>query len=184
MTLWTIHPVSFWHHFNLAKCVRGSIDFVEEEDVDAYRWMLSMLQERTDAECGTSPIWAWHTYDGQTSRRPDLRSSGHLPRGSQGVRIELEICEESILLSQFEMWVWVMTQDYIPEGTLDFEEWHSRTRNSVSDQQLCTKSWERIFDLQFGDPDFWGPHEERSIQACIGSISLDDVNRVDFFQAR
>jgi len=48
-------------------------------------------------------------------RMPDLRSCGHLPRGIPGIRLELEVEEERVLLSDFSMWHAVLNQTYLAE---------------------------------------------------------------------
>jgi len=36
------------------------------------------------------PIWAWYQHQDANRRKPDLRRTGHLPAGTNGVRIDLK----------------------------------------------------------------------------------------------
>ena len=64
--------------------------YSEDLFLDAYRWMTKQMEHRIESESETMslPLWAWYQWDGIERRKPDLRSSGHLPKGQRGVRIE------------------------------------------------------------------------------------------------
>ena len=69
----------------------------------AYDWMVEQMERRLGPrpKPGAYPLWAWYQWDGAARRRPDLRSSAHVPGGTKAVRIEFEIAEEQIVLSDF-----------------------------------------------------------------------------------
>lgn len=58
------------------------------------------------------PIWAWHLWEG-SSNRPDMRKSSYAPRGTPIVRIKLDIPENEILLSDFDLWHYVLNHWYL-----------------------------------------------------------------------
>ncbi|UYZ73367.1 DUF3841 domain-containing protein [Moraxella bovis] len=49
-------------------------------------------------------MWAWYHAHGANKPKPDLRKSGHLPKGERGVRIEFTLPKERVLLSNFDGW--------------------------------------------------------------------------------
>ena len=69
--------------------------------LDAYRWMAKQMDRRIESETVSFPLWAWYQWDGVEKRKPDLRSSNHLPKGQRGVRIEFEQSDKGVLLSDF-----------------------------------------------------------------------------------
>lgn len=107
-----------------------------------------------------------------------------MPRGTRGVRLTLEIPARQALLSQFELWHFVLNQSHLPSGRPepDGNEMDSIVAR-ISEANL-KRSWQNIFDLQFGDEEWFGPHSTRSIQACLPSLRLKDIRNVDFFVAR
>jgi len=57
-------------------------------------------------------------------------------------------------------------------------------RRGLLKQEDIRNSWQRIFDMNFGDYRHWGTKETRQIQACLPYIRMRDVQEVDFFVAR
>ena len=71
------------------------------------------------------PIWFWHQYKNSKSKRPDLRESGLLSKGTKGVLIEFEKPETEILLSDFNLWHFVLNYWHIAnneEQELEFNK--------------------------------------------------------------
>ncbi len=56
--------------------------------------------------------------------------------------------------------------------------------NQWFDQLDLEQSWERIFDLSWNNPDFTYAQVEKSIQAVLWELYLDDVIAVEHFRAR
>ena len=61
------------------------------------------------------PIWAWYQWEG-SRRKPDLRASGYLPKGEPGVRLELRVADDRVLLSDFDLWHYVLNYWYLPKS--------------------------------------------------------------------
>ena len=66
------------------------------------------------AELDQVPIWCWCQWRGERRRMPDLRHCGHLPRGTRGVRLGLELAEARLLRSDFELWHYVLNGGTCP----------------------------------------------------------------------
>ncbi len=95
--------------------------YSEDLFLDAYRWMTKQMEHRIESESETVSLflWAWYQWDGIERRKPDLRSSGHLPKGQRGVRIEFEQSDKGVLLSDFDLWHYVLNYWYLPRTIAD-----------------------------------------------------------------
>lgn len=146
------------------------------------------------------PIWAWYQWEGQR-RKPDLRSSGHLPRDEQGVRLELEIAAERVLLSDFDLWHYVLNYWYLPENEEAGEAFekklaqcslsvykcdHQNPLPHAHYRQKIEKSWEKVFDIDWSDRRhaIASPPRQKSIQATLWEIRPADVVSAKEFTAR
>jgi hypothetical protein len=133
-----------------------------------YEWMAKRLGRRVPAPSQhAAPVWAWYQYDGEARPRPDLRRTGHLPRGTHGTRLELMLPASRVLLSDFELWHYVLNDWRIPVS--------GRARG---------KNWDKVFDLDYHHPDVAAGRSKKAIQAVFWSASVSEVRAVDFFVAR
>lgn len=139
----------------------------------AYRWITRQVNSRLGS-CCLSPVWAWRNWGGGEATEPNTLAEWHMPRGQVGYLIEIEICPTSIVLSQFEMWTWVLSGKPVPKGFSDFDNTAGMPADRVSKEQFFC-SWERIFDLSFGDEDFWGPKASRWVQVCLPELAYTSV---------
>ena len=142
------------------------------------------------------PLWAWYQWEGEQRRRPDLRSSGHLPRGEQGVRIEFEIDANLVLLSDFELWHYALNYWYLPTSSAEGDTFEMKLAEQGSSfyktkplpdpvfDKAIRESWERIFNVGWAEEDLAVPRAEKSIQAAFWGLPLESVRRVDEFTAR
>jgi hypothetical protein len=169
MLLWTLQHRDAWDLLQRRGVLRGDLRRVWHWYRPSYRWLIETLSyDRT-------PIWAWHTRRGKRGR-PDLRESGHFGAGTPGVRIEIEVPDELVTLSRFDSWCYgPMNGWYLSEDMEDPK------RITAAGKR---KSWLNIFDLNFGDPDIWGPPERRTIQATLPLLRLEWVKDHTYFIAR
>lgn len=151
-----------------------------EDHSFAYSWMKRKMEERLGpAPSGDAyPIWAWKSWGGQRSPRPDLRRTAHLPKDTKGACIEIDVSDRRILLSDFDRWHAVLAGQYLPDDERDEEHGDS------ADRQAVEQSWERIFELDRGDPLYHGPIVERRTQATLWSIRREEALSVQWFKAR
>lgn len=148
----------------------------------AYRWMAERLAEKTPAPAGVEfPVWAWYRAHGQQRPKPNLRKRGFLERGQQGVRIELDLPDEQVLLSSFDGWHAVLNNWFFTLGDAQYEH-AERLEASLPPDALAREkelSWHRIFNLSLlPDP------EQYEVQAVFWQLHLAHVRQVDFFTAR
>lgn len=88
---------------------------------------------------------------------------------------------DRVLLSDFDFWHCVLNESYLACDERDFETFYSAAE---PDPVRVRESWDRIFDLSFGDPAYCGPVDERSIQATLWQIRREQVRSVQWFRAR
>jgi len=142
------------------------------------------------------PVWVWRQWDGARRSRPDLRSRGHLPTGTQGVRIEVELDEGRVLLSDFELWHYALNYWYLPTSVRDGREFDRKLKTAglcyyrtkplpnIEHRVQIERSWERIFDLRWENRAFTAKREDKTIQGVVWEIRRDDVRDVVEFIAR
>lgn len=164
--LWTIQPLEQWEKLARSGVLRADGRRIFRPYRKAYKWMQKIAARRLSNYGGRTLVWAWIT-------KPDLRRTGHLPKGTAGVRIEFVVPTDRFLLSDFEAWHFVLNG------------WHLSLSKKEDKERNIEKSWERIFDfkaLNGADHYFVGPVER--IQAVLEYVSLEEVTRVNHFIAR
>ena len=163
----------------------------------AYRWITDQMRRRIGPppENTCVPIWAWYQCEG-LRKRPDLRSRGHVPPGERAVRIEFDCSDGAALLSDFSLWHFVLNYWYLPASEAEGHRFESELtarglsfyrQKPLPDHDYHGKvveSWERIFDLDWSGPDGSEPKEEKSIQATVWEIALDQITDYRFFVGR
>lgn len=192
MRLWTIKPIEVWKRLQQEKTLLVDPmhpDFLEKDEhlLAAYEWMREQMTRRLPNYEGNHPWWA---YD----YKLDLRAHRFhtYPPNERGVRMELEIPQEKILLSAYGAWHCVLSRWYLPYATdpEDYERegdaWNAEAKahgvdtyqNSVPLpepwESRMRASWERIFDVD-------DLRETNTIQATFERLELAEVVRVTEF---
>lgn len=187
MRVWTIQPVEVLERVEAEQVLYADPTYILEEFRHAYDWMHVQMERRIPGYQGHYPWWGWH------SPRPDLRRSGHLPRGSRGVRLELELDPHEVLLSDFDAWHAVLNQGYLALSEEEDEAWYRQFEAAVPERwawplpepwrSAILFSWERIFDLKvLAASEYW--RGEHYIQATFEALRLADVRKCTPFVAR
>jgi len=200
MRLWTIQPEARWNELQETGSLITTHEFVEEYFLTPYRWMISQMRIRLvdqPAEDTRSPLWAWYQYSSATRRMPDLRRSAHLARYERGVRIELEVDDSRVLLSDFNLWHSCLNGWHLPLSRRDSDAWDRKLKlHGVSEfwsyenlppqfRAEVEQSWERIFDFKWRSRYVGAtPQRERAIQATLWEIRKEDVRKMVRFVAR
>lgn len=198
MILWTIQSAAAWQRAQACGVLRADAAYVDGDFRSAYEWLVAQM----DCCIGprpagvTFPVWAWYQWEG-SQKRPDLRSSGYLPRGERGVRVEFAIGNDRVLLSDFDLWHYALNYWYLPANEPDDQAFaaelaaqglptHSRElmRYPIAHQRIVG-SWQRMVDPDWIDA-YSIPQAttDRSIQATLWELPLDDVRDVKEFVAR
>ncbi|WP_304342657.1 DUF3841 domain-containing protein [Chryseobacterium koreense] len=120
MKLWTIQPVEWYEKLLENNIIFSEQKYLEIEDnfLRAYEWMIFQMEARISNKPVKNmfPIWAWFQYNNAQNQRPDLRNVGFLPKGTKGVRIEFDKKDEAVLLSDFNLWAYVLNYWYIADN--------------------------------------------------------------------
>ncbi len=185
MRLWSIQPLAVWEKLQKFGTLNNSEAYTQQDFLPAYRWMAGEMTRRIGPSPYTDalPFWAWfQAYDSKRPR-PDLRRSAHLPAGSSGVRITLQMVSEQVLLSDFELWHYVLNHWYLPTSMKDSETFEEQTHDEKTDI-IIRESWQRIFDLKFSATDIAAPLAKKSLQATFWELRLENVIEVQSFLAR
>lgn len=101
-----------------------------------------------------------------------------------------------MLLSDFTLWHHVLNYWYIPlseaEGEAFELELDQRGLSFFLDKPLpdplyherIVQSWERVFDLDWCDPAFTDPFEQKAIQATLWELREEQIRDCTYFTAR
>lgn len=201
MKIWTVQPVAWYENLLKNGTISGERKYIDEDwkfCLFGYHWLMGKMDERIGRrpfpEC--YPIWGWYQYLGHKRRKPDLRSTGFLPKGTKGVRVEIEKDEKDVLLSDFMLWsllfgYWsfigrneeesVAFDDMLEAKGLDRKNLGKLPKNI---RREIIKSWDRVLDMDFDDPYHTSPIETKAIQATFWTLSLHEIISVDEFTAR
>ncbi|MCR4712913.1 MAG: DUF3841 domain-containing protein [Treponemataceae bacterium] len=180
MLLYTIQPVELYEKLLAEKTLvnTGNFfdDFTRETFVRSYDWMVCQIIARgiEKPENAKYPFWAWYKYSVEKAK-PDLRHAGHAPRGTECVCLELVLPDNSVLLSNFDLWHFVLNNRPI---FLE-ENWDQLCDEFDSfpldkQEMVKQKSWETIFS------DF----DDSPIQATFWELCIEDIVNVKYFRAR
>ena len=197
MILWTIQSLSAWEILQSRGFLQARRPYVEKLFRLAYRWMQGQMRKRLwpPPSSACFPLWAWFQWQGSNKKRPDLRFSGHLPRGDTGVLIEFHADAAEVILSDFELWHYVLNYWHLPNSIADEARFDAilaslaantpsevtiRNRSFHSDIQ---KSWERIFNIQWSKPDIASEFTEKQIQATLWRLNRNKVRNFTIFRA-
>ncbi len=181
MRVWTIQAPEVLAVLRSGSVWRADESRVEPAWLPAYRWMAREMRGHLGAPGDNfqMPIWVWCQWRGVSRRRPDLRSPGYLPKGASGVRIELELDDERILRSDFELWHYALNGWYLPESPADEREFDAHPERG-----RIAPSWRRMFDLEWRNRRYTVARADKSIQGVTWELRPEDVRRSTSFVAR
>jgi len=146
-----------------------------------YRWMANEMKNKIGLPKNKNqyPIWAWYQYHDSRHRR-----------------IEFEKPSNEVLLSDFILWHTPLSyKSYIGKNEEDHEQFEKKLRElkieNVTFLNLpnrirseIEKSWQRVFDMNFGDGDYADKKDEKMIQACCWQINENEIRKIEKFIAK
>lgn len=199
MILWTIQTERVWSELKSNGTFRASRESILEESwLLPYEWMAEQMKARIGPPPGKKcfPIWAWYQWEGEKKRKPDLRATGHLNKGEKGVSIEFECDDGEALLSDFELWHYVLNYWYLPKSEHEGKAFEAELaihglsffkQKPIPDAEYHRRivgSWNRVFDLNWSEPDLAEPFARKSIQATIWQLTINQVMGCKHFTSR
>ncbi len=204
MLIWSILTRQAWKQLQREGRLRASCCHIIKEFLGPYLWMAKQMEKRLKVprpSQAAMPIWAWRQWEGVNRRKPDLRAGGHLPIGVHGVRVECRLDDQRVLLSDFDLWHYVLNYWYLPTSERDgnaFEKKlagvglsfykfnHSNQLPHAQYRREIERSWERIFDVTWANRRraIADTPKKKSIQATLWEICLEDIVEAKEFRAR
>lgn len=191
MKLWTIQNESAYEKFKKTGVLRADDRFIFEDMIFHYNWMASQMKKLIGLPISEKikyPIWAWYQWSGIKRKKPDLRVSGHLEKGTKSVLLELEVEPGNVLLSDFDDFNNVLNYGYIADNEENFNKFYDELeRDGYCHYDLQSEdkkfdildefksrlyeSWDKIFDLEREREEIWsGKKEDQSIQATMWEV--------------
>lgn len=171
MKFWTIQTYGAWEVAVDLGVLVGNPNFIYEDFVQPYQWMMQQMKFRLPNYSGEYPIWLW-------TKKPDLRYSGYLEKDEKGVLLEVEIKMEDVLISDFQAWHLVLSNGFL---SLTAEE--DLLYESGNIGMSKEKSWERIFnDKELKQYEYWQGNED--LQGVTGSILIKEIEHIKTFIGR
>jgi hypothetical protein len=125
MIVWTLQHIEDWQSAESDGVLR-SVNFNRFSDEDfkrAYDWMRVKMSERIGPPPtpNSYPIWAWYQHRDSNNRKPDLRQIAFDLPEQEYVRVEFEMPNSHVLLSDFDMWHFVLNYWYVGKDEDDDE---------------------------------------------------------------
>lgn len=186
MRLWMIASADLWEALQRDKELFCDAERIYRDFQEAYDWMRRQMAKRLPVYQGQYPWWAWAQWEAARPQ-PDLRArrmhNGFEP-GSWCVRLELDVPEAEVLLSDFGLWHVVLNNGYCGLNEAETDAWYQLLPEQQN-REVQETSWEQVFDLEHADDDpEWTGGKATSIQAVFEVLRLADVRRVTHFRAR
>ncbi len=191
MRLWTMQPVEVYDILlkdGVFRCDPSKIP--EPSFVDAYGWLIDQLEKRDKRPDNVQlPTWAWFRFN-KKEKKPDLRHSCYGARGEKMVCLEIEISDEKVLLSDFDLWHfplnnWWLDNCFVPDYTEEmYDKSHEWFDGLDKEQQQIEKekSWHQIFNIEPFENDWIA--RGNYVQAIFWELRLENVKKVQYFTAR
>ena len=196
MKLWSIQCLADWNRLECAGRLRCDGFDSRNYNSSAYSWIRNQLEERVGAspQPGCWPIWAWYQWEGRSRRCPELRARNV---GEAAVRIELEIDDSRVLLSDLALWHVALNKGAVLDSDEAIEQLDRNLEAAGfglrDDTQFAAildhpefgpvfkESWRKMFDLNWADKAWTRPLHRKSIQAIFWEIKRADVLSVAHF---
>jgi hypothetical protein len=91
------------------------------------------------------PVWAWYQWEGKR-KRSDMRKAGYAKRGDKILQLTIDVDKRDVLLSDFDLFHYVLNYWYLPLGEDDDIEFEKEITSSgyslgdLSDTQIESKA--------------------------------------------
>lgn len=185
MILWTIQPEIIFK--DLMNSGVYHCDFRQSMMYDCklhYDWLVAQMEKRIGSppKGVEYPVWAWHTWS-KDRKKPDLRNErwGNGWKGERFFRMEIEIPDHEIVLSDFDAWSIILLNGLLAETEEENDRLEILYEALSPDEQLKMKSinWEGAFDLT-PKKNEWMTRGE-CIQATFWELKKDQIRKVTPF---
>lgn len=193
MRLWTIQTIEFYDTLKkngIIHCDRES--WLCQEYREMYDWMVSEMRNRIGNPPNPGiryPLWAWYQYHSRKKPKPPISPNVLDSDQEIGVILEIEIPDNEVLLSDFDLWHVPLNGHPISDDkklmhrfkafratlgcSCNFEDYPEDLKHDIM------KTWSYVFDLRtklrkWMAKAMWN----RCIQACFWELKLEQVVKV------
>ncbi|NOU98651.1 DUF3841 domain-containing protein [Paenibacillus planticolens] len=168
MRFWTIQTYEAWEEALALGHLIGNPNFIWEDFLEPYQWMMDQMRKRLPNYQGEYPIWLW-------PKRPDLRYSGYINKGEKAVLLSVDMKVEDVLLSDFQAWHLVLCNEF-----LSLTEEEDQLVESGNLSMSKEESWERIFNYkELSQCEYWKGTED--LQGVTGGVALSSIKYIQTF---
>ena len=185
MILWSIQPEEVFNLIQRGGVYRcdihksGMKDFADVQ----YSWLVSQMKKRIGPppEGVSFPVWAWYQWR-EDRKKPDLRwERWHCGfNGEKFYRLEIEIPDEQVLLSDFEAWHVPLNNGLFTDSDNEeefneeeYDELYKLYESLSPEAQAAMRAtnWERFFNITPG----------ASIQATFWELRKEQIHEAKMF---
>ena len=192
MKLWSIQPISVYESImETGKYICDPEKASEPTFFTSYDWLNLYLDNKDPKPDNVQyPVWAWFRFNDK-EKKPDLRHSCYGTRGERMVCLELDVPDEKVLLSDFDLWHfplnnWWLDPDMFRDDYTEFDyDKNSNYFKSLSEQQKeieKKKSWEIIFNIDKFENEWI--KKGSYVQAIFWVLKKEYIKKVQYFTAR
>jgi len=174
MLLWTIqHKIAYEILIQTGRLRADEKHlFCGNDFLHAYQWISEQMKEHIGLppEEIHYPVWAWYQWE-SVRKRLDMRSHRRwTTKGTPIVLLTIDVPDNLVLLSDFDMWHCVLNTSYLPLSKEDEIE------NSTTAEK--TESWKKIFQIDV-QTDYW--NTTKSTQATFWELKKEWVLKAEHF---
>jgi len=179
MKLWSIQHLHQLEEFKNTQILTCDETYMDEDFKSSYDWIITKMKHIDNPYKANYPIWAWKNWTPENAK-PDLRSYSRMSeKGKDLIRIEFEVEDKNILVTDFDYWHSVLNFGYIFPTKESEDDWcdddWDDPKYKFTDEQII-KSWDNIFNL--------GERKSGYNQACVWYIHMDQVINITHFKTR
>ena len=184
MKLWTIQPEKVFEEIQTKGFYHCDIEQTSKNWLMQYDWLVSQMKKRIGLPpSGVKyPVWAWKRWR-KDRVMPDLRferwNCGC--KGDKFFRLELEIPDEKVLLSDFDAWGIILNEGLLSETEAECEELRRIYKLLSPDKQkeMRNKNWQGVFDITAFENDWC--ERGYSVQATFWELRKEQIRKVKKF---
>lgn len=188
----TIQKDGYFHPFDLfEKNESLKEDFTHHWGfAQSYQWLREqMIKKNISYKNNNSHlIWTWYQWFGD-KKKPDKRYASVFNFYEEPfVMLELEVDENRVCLTDYDLWHYVLNYWYIESEEISenfsqkFNFYKQKPLKNKKARNTLEKSWEKIFDLEESKKFMEIDKSQQVIQATLFELFLEDVKKVHYFE--
>lgn len=195
MHVWdNLNQLGYYHPFSIFEYD----DFLKEDSqhnwgfTHAYLWLKNAMLDKGIHFTANNDhmIWAWYQWAGKNRKQPDKRYASVYDyfKDEPYVLMELDIDPSRVLLSDYDLWHWVLNRHPAMKRREDQQfskkyNFNYSSKDNLSDEgtSIMENSWNNIFDLSLARDIIEVPQKNQQIQATFFELFYTDVKKVHFF---